>query len=80
MRCCPKCGSPYACQFCWFRGKRLSGKITKAPCGHKGEAIIGGYIQCLEGCGREEAAPEEEIEPEKTEPLPVVRWHGVRFI
>lgn len=26
------------------------GKIGVAPCGHRGEHIIGQYVQCLQGC------------------------------
>lgn len=28
----------------------IIGKISVAPCGHKGEAIIGTYVKCLAGC------------------------------
>ncbi len=59
----------------------MSGKVTKAPCGHKGEHVFGNFVVCLEGCDSE-AVP-EEIEPEKTEPLPTWFIHiptGWKFI
>lgn len=28
----------------------MSGRIGTAPCGHPGEAIIGHYYRCLQGC------------------------------
>lgn len=38
--------------------KRIpSGRIGVAPCGHRGEHVVGQYVQCLEGC-------EVPIEPE----------------
>ena len=27
-----------------------NGKIGIAPCGHQGEAVVGQYYHCLEGC------------------------------
>ncbi len=26
------------------------GRIATAPCGHRGEVVIGTYVQCLENC------------------------------
>lgn len=36
-------------------GQRSStgGKRVNAPCGHEGEAVIGSYVRCLEGCDGE---------------------------
>lgn len=43
-----------------------NGRKGKAPCGHDGEAIIGHYYECLEGCG---SAIPTYIDPEKTKQL-----------
>ena len=32
------------------------GKLAVAKCGHRGEHVIGQYIQCLEGCELDAAA------------------------
>ncbi len=28
----------------------MSGKLGRAKCGHVGEAVVGNYYECLEGC------------------------------
>lgn len=42
------------------------GKAGRAPCGHDGEHILGGYIRCHKGC--------DETAWEPTEPLWDVDW------
>ena len=41
----------------------MSGRIGTAPCGHRGEAIIGQYYRCLLGC---DSRPADEPELEFT--------------
>lgn len=55
---------------------RHIGRIGTAPCGHRGEAVVGQYYRCLEGCednvagvGAESDGVPEEIEPERTQPI-----------
>lgn len=56
-------------------GEVSGGKIGSAPCGHRGEAVVGQYYRCLEGCDRAGAGPEsdgvpdEESDDHVTEPL-----------
>lgn len=45
----------------------MIGKSSKAPCGHKGEVVVGNYVRCLEGC---EGAVPEYVKPEITEKYP----------
>ena len=55
----------------------MIGKPGTAPCGHRGEHVVSGYVRCLEGCDaipqhiKPENAPQaipEHVEPETTQP------------
>lgn len=43
-----------------------NGKRGNAPCGHSGEAVIGQYYRCLEGCDEEIELGWEDITPTMT--------------
>lgn len=47
------------------------GKLGEAPCGHRGEAVIGTYYKCLEGCDDppESDGVPEHVDPEITKPV-----------
>jgi hypothetical protein len=46
----------------------IKGRPDIAPCGHKGQVVVGTYVECLEGCN--DAVP-EDITPEDTQPIKV---------
>jgi hypothetical protein len=48
----------------------MIGALATAPCGHRGEAVIGDYVRCLEGC---EGAP-VDAEPAPPAPAREHRW------
>ena len=39
----------------------MTGKIGKAPCGHKGEHLTVNFVRCTEGC-KDDAFPPEEAD------------------
>lgn len=49
-----------------------NGKEGFAPCGHRGECVIGTYYRCLVGC--DDKAVPEPVKPEKTQPIKRNEW------
>lgn len=45
-----------------------NGRKAPAPCGHPGEVVVGGYVQCDLGCDSSDGVP-VDIRDIKTAPL-----------
>ena len=62
-----------------IRGVELTARelatTGRAPCGHRGEHVIGDYVKCLEGC--EGAAVPQQIKRESTQKI--CKRHGYDY-